>query len=393
MKFEVTDFVKRLAPESMALILERYPIELSEDWVKASSRKRSMKEFIDAFLRLDENTQERLGGLLREIEIVGGCNRYATMILATLGDRKVELTPEESTALTAMPVADRACWCKLRLSSDVWEVLLTRASQAQRPAKEWKSFALSFSSDPKLGVFTDHKERLEKEVSNVVVATEYRGHHCESDAYQIDNCEYILFDLSDNPSTRKALNDAGDAFETLKKRMAFQIVCRFDHTNHRLSILHQDEIASPKDLSEAVVKTAFGDDVDDMKQVCYNLTYFRDKSTITSGCSDFGFANVKVLRLELWLNGSKNSRRSYYERNADIQLAIAQEIANDVRDSATVNLVQLCFEPIGGSGRPKCLEVSTNSIRNITQQPIDFQRRVVAFLESCEGVVLPKHNE
>lgn len=292
------------------------------------------------------------------------------------------VTPPEHFEHASAPV--RAAWCYVNLERRQWMCLRHRTANTNLKKSEWKHFGLAFPEPPEMGCVAAAQKKLEKNLVTAIRKAEHRGHHCRSDCYAVESREIIIFKLTDHPDAEDVWDDNLQDFRPSDNHLAFRIVLSFDHESERMAIHHPSNPKLCARLSRIFADTIFGKDgYSDLSEVFYNLNYFRNKSQLPPS-PKHGILNARVTGLELYLEGSKDRRRTYYEHDRDIREVLKAEVPTDVFRAATVHGVTMrlsCRDTVRDRISERNVRLGESSVSGISTATTAVQKCVKAYLD------------
>ena len=376
--YEVHGLVQRLGKDAIVELFRKLSVEVDADW--AESEKKDLARLAKTLSQLPEERQDEIGRIFDDILEVGGTKSQIPVIMGALEDFGV--TPPEHFEHASAPV--RAAWCYVNLERRQWMCLRHRTANTNLKKSEWKHFGLAFPEPPEMGCVAAAQKKLEKNLVTAIRKTEHRGHHCRSDCYAVESREIIIFKLTDHPDAEDVWDDNLQDFRPSDNHLAFRIVLSFDHESERMAIHHPSNPKLCARLSRIFADTIFGKDgYSDLSEVFYNLNYFRNKSQLPPS-PKHGILNARVTGLELYLEGSKDRRRTYYEHDRDIREVLKAEVPTDVFRAATVHGVTMrlsCRDTVRDRISERNVRLGESSVSGISTATTAVQKCVKAYLD------------
>ena len=376
--YEVHGLVQRLGKDAIVELFRKLSVEVDADW--AESEKKDLARLAKTLSQLPEERQDEIGRIFDDILEVGGTKSQIPVIMGALEDFGV--TPPEHFEHASAPV--RAAWCYVNLERRQWMCLRHRTANTNLKKSEWKHFGLAFPEPPEMGCVAAAQKKLEKNLVTAIRKAEHRGHHCRSDCYAVESREIIIFKLTDHPDAEDVWDDNLQDFRPSDNHLAFRIVLSFDHESERMAIHHPSNPKLCARLSRIFADTIFGKDgYSDLSEVFYNLNYFRDKSQLPPS-PKHGILNARVTGLELYLEGSKDRRRTYYEHDRDIREVLKAEVPTDVFRAATVHGVTMrlsCRDTVRDRISERNVRLGESSVSGISTATTAVQKCVKAYLD------------
>ena len=376
--YEVHGLVQRLGKDAIVELFRKLSVEVDADW--AESEKKDLARLAKTLSELPEERQDEIGRIFDDILEVGGTKSQIPVIMGALEDFGV--TPPEHFEHASAPV--RAAWCYVNLERRQWMCLRHRTANTNLKKSEWKHFGLAFPEPPEMGCVAAAQKKLEKNLVTAIRKAEHRGHHCRSDCYAVESREIIIFKLTDHPDAEDVWDDNLQDFRPSDNHLAFRIVLSFDHESERMAIHHPSNPKLCARLSRIFADTIFGKDgYSDLSEVFYNLNYFRNKSQLPPS-PKHGILNARVTGLELYLEGSKDRRRTYYERDRDIREVLKAEVPTDVFRAATVHGVTMrlsCRDTVRDRISDRNVRLGESSVSGISTATTAVQKCVKAYLD------------
>ena len=376
--YEVHGLVQRLGKDAIVELFRKLSVEVDADW--AESEKKDLARLAKTLSQLPEERQDEIGRIFDDILEVGGTKSQIPVIMGALEDFGV--TPPEHFEHASAPV--RAAWCYVNLERRQWMCLRHRTANTNLKKSEWKHFGLAFPEPPEMGCVAAAQKKLEKNLVTAIRKAEHRGHHCRSDCYAVESREIIIFKLTDHPDAEDVWDDNLQDFRPSDNHLAFRIVLSFDHESERMAIHHPSNPKLCARLSRIFADTIFGKDgYSDLSEVFYNLNYFRNKSQLPPS-PKHGILNARVTGLELYLEGSKDRRRTYYERDRDIREVLKAEVPTDVFRAATVHGVTMrlsCRDTVRDRISERNVRLGESSVSGISTATTAVQKCVKAYLD------------
>lgn len=376
--YEVHGLVQRLGKDAIVELFRKLSVEVDADW--AESEKKDLARLAKTLSQLPEERQDEIGRIFDDILEVGGTKSQIPVIMGALEDFGV--TPPEHFEHASAPV--RAAWCYVNLERRQWMCLRHRTANTNLKKSEWKHFGLAFPEPPEMGCVAAAQKKLEKNLVTAIRKAEHRGHHCRSDCYAVESREIIIFKLTDHPDAEDVWDDNLQDFRPSDNHLAFRIVLSFDHESERMAIHHPSNPKLCARLSRIFADTIFGKDgYSDLSEVFYNLNYFRNKSQLPPS-PKHGILNARVTGLELYLEGSKDRRRTYYERDRDIREVLKAEVPTDVFRAATVHGVTMrlsCRDTVRDRISDRNVRLGESSVSGISTATTAVQKCVKAYLD------------
>lgn len=376
--YEVHGLVQRLGKDAIVELFRKLSVEVDADW--AESEKKDLARLAKTLSQLPEERQDEIGRIFDDILEVGGTKSQIPVIMGALEDFGV--TPPEHFEHASAPV--RAAWCYVNLERRQWMCLRHRTANTNLKKSEWKHFGLAFPEPPEMGCVAAVQKKLEKNLVTAIRKAEHRGHHCRSDCYAVESREIIIFKLTDHPDAEDVWDDNLQDFRPSDNHLAFRIVLSFDHESERMAIHHPSNPKLCARLSRIFADTIFGKDgYSDLSEVFYNLNYFRNKSQLPPS-PKHGILNARVTGLELYLEGSKDRRRTYYEHDRDIREVLKAEVPTDVFRAATVHGVTMrlsCRDTVRDRISERNVRLGESSVSGISTATTAVQKCVKAYLD------------
>ncbi len=376
--YEVHGLVQRLGKDAIVELFRKLSVEVDADW--AESEKKDLARLAKTLSQLPEERQDEIGRIFDDILEVGGTKSQIPVIMGALEDFGV--TPPEHFEHASAPV--RAAWCYVNLERRQWMCLRHRTANTNLKKSEWKHFGLAFPEPPEMGCVAAAQKKLEKNLVTAIRKAEHRGHHCRSDCYAVESREIIIFKLTDHPDAEDVWDDNLQDFRPSDNHLAFRIVLSFDHESERMAIHHPSNPKLCARLSRIFADTIFGKDgYSDLSEVFYNLNYFRNKSQLPPS-PKHGILNARVTGLELYLEGSKDRRRTYYEHDRDIREVLKAEVPTDVFRAATVHGVTMrlsCRDTVRDRISERNVRLGESSVSGISTATTAVQKCVKAYLD------------
>ena len=376
--YEAHGLVQRLGKDAIVELFRKLSVEVDADW--AESEKKDLARLAKTLSQLPEERQDEIGRIFDDILEVGGTKSQIPVIMGALEDFGV--TPPEHFEHASAPV--RAAWCYVNLERRQWMCLRHRTANTNLKKSEWKHFGLAFPEPPEMGCVAAAQKKLEKNLVTAIRKAEHRGHHCRSDCYAVESREIIIFKLTDHPDAEDVWDDNLQDFRPSDNHLAFRIVLSFDHESERMAIHHPSNPKLCARLSRIFADTIFGKDgYSDLSEVFYNLNYFRNKSQLPPS-PKHGILNARVTGLELYLEGSKDRRRTYYERDRDIREVLKAEVPTDVFRAATVHGVTMrlsCRDTVRDRISDRNVRLGESSVSGISTATTAVQKCVKAYLD------------
>ena len=376
--YEVHGLVQRLGKDAIVELFRKLSVEVDADW--AESVKKDLARLAKTLSQLPEERQDEIGRIFDDILEVGGTKSQIPVIMGALEDFGV--TPPEHFEHASAPV--RAAWCYVNLERRQWMCLRHRTANTNLKKSEWKHFGLAFPEPPEMGCVAAAQKKLEKNLVTAIRKAEHRGHHCRSDCYAVESREIIIFKLTDHPDAEDVWDDNLQDFRPSDNHLAFRIVLSFDHESERMAIHHPSNPKLCARLSRIFADTIFGKDgYSDLSEVFYNLNYFRNKSQLPPS-PKHGILNARVTGLELYLEGSKDRRRTYYEHDRDIREVLKAEVPTDVFRAATVHGVTMrlsCRDTVRDRISERNVRLGESSVSGISTATTAVQKCVKAYLD------------
>lgn len=376
--YEVHGLVQRLGKDAIVELFRKLSVEVDADW--AESEKKDLARLAKTLSQLPEERQDEIGRIFDDILEVGGTKSQIPVIMGALEDFGV--TPPEHFEHASAPV--RAAWCYVNLERRQWMCLRHRTANTNLKKSEWKHFGLAFPEPPEMGCVAAAQKKLEKNLVTAIRKAEHRGHHCRSDCYAVESREIIIFKLTDHPDAEDVWDDNLQDFRPSDNHLAFRIVLSFDHESERMAIHHPSNPKLCARLSRIFADTIFGKDgYSDLSEVFYNLNYFRNKSQLPPS-PRHGILNARVTGLELYLEGSKDRRRTYYEHDRDIREVLKAEVPTDVFRAATVHGVTMrlsCRDTVRDRISERNVRLGESSVSGISTATTAVQKCVKAYLD------------
>ena len=376
--YEVHGLVQRLGKDAIVELFRKLSVEVDADW--AESEKKDLARLAKTLSQLPEERQDEIGRIFDDILEVGGTKSQIPVIMGALEDFGV--TPPEHFEHASAPV--RAAWCYVNLERRQWMCLRHRTANTNLKKSEWKHFGLAFPEPPEMGCVAAAQKKLEKNLVTAIRKAEHRGHHCRSDCYAVESREIIIFKLTDHPDAEDVWDDNLQDFRPSDNHLAFRIVLSFDHESERMAIHHPSNPKLCARLSRIFADTIFGKDgYSDLSEVFYNLNYFRNKSQLPPS-PKHGILNARVTGLELYLEGSKDRRRTYYEHDRDIREVLKAEVPTDVFRAATVHGVTMrlsCRDTVRNRISERNVRLGESSVSGISTATTAVQKCVKAYLD------------
>ena len=376
--YEVHGLVQRLGKDAIVELFRKLSVEIDADW--AESEKKDLTRLAKTLSQLPEERQDEIGRIFDDILEVGGTKSQIPVIMGALEDFGV--TPPEHFEHASAPV--RAAWCYVNLERRQWMCLRHRTANTNLKKSEWKHFGLAFPEPPEMGCVAAAQKKLEKNLVTAIRKAEHRGHHCRSDCYAVESREIIIFKLTDHPDAEDVWDDNLQDFRPSDNHLAFRIVLSFDHESERMAIHHPSNPKLCARLSRIFADTIFGKDgYSDLSEVFYNLNYFRNKSQLPPS-PKHGILNARVTGLELYLEGSKDRRRTYYEHDRDIREVLKAEVPTDVFRAATVHGVTMrlsCRDTVRDRISERNVRLGESSVSGISTATTAVQKCVKAYLD------------
>lgn len=376
--YEVHGLVQRLGKDAIVELFRKLSVEVDADW--AESEKKDLARLAKTLSQLPEERQDEIGRIFDDILEVGGTKSQIPVIMGALEDFGV--TPPEHFEHASAPV--RAAWCYVNLERRQWMCLRHRTANTNLKKSEWKHFGLAFPEPPEMGCVAAAQKKLEKNLVTAIRKAEHRGHHCRSDCYAVESREITIFKLTDHPDAEDVWDDNLQDFRPSDNHLAFRIVLSFDHESERMAIHHPSNPKLCARLSRIFADTIFGKDgYSDLSEVFYNLNYFRNKSQLPPS-PKHGILNARVTGLELYLEGSKDRRRTYYEHDRDIREVLKAEVPTDVFRAATVHGVTMrlsCRDTVRDRISERNVRLGESSVSGISTATTAVQKCVKAYLD------------
>ena len=376
--YEVHGLVQRLGKDAIVELFRKLSVEVDADW--AESEKKDLARLAKTLSQLPEERQDEIGRIFDDILEVGGTKSQIPVIMGALEDFGV--TPPKHFEHASAPV--RAAWCYVNLERRQWMCLRHRTANTNLKKSEWKHFGLAFPEPPEMGCVAAAQKKLEKILVTAIRKAEHRGHHCRSDCYAVESREIIIFKLTDHPDAEDVWDDNLQDFRPSDNHLAFRIVLSFDHESERMAIHHPSNPKLCARLSRIFADTIFGKDgYSDLSEVFYNLNYFRNKSQLPPS-PRHGILNARVTGLELYLEGSKDRRRTYYEHDRDIREVLKAEVPTDVFRAATVHGVTMrlsCRDTVRDRISERNVRLGESSVSGISTATTAVQKCVKAYLD------------
>lgn len=376
--YEVHGLVQRLGKDAIVELFRKLSVEVDADW--AESEKKDLARLAKTLSQLPEERQDEIGRIFDDILEVGGTKSQIPVIMGALEDFGV--TPPKHFEHASAPV--RAAWCYVNLERRQWMCLRHRTANTNLKKSEWKHFGLAFPEPPEMGCVAAAQKKLEKNLVTAIRKAEHRGHHCRSDCYAVESREIIIFKLTDHPDAEDVWDDNLQDFRPSDNHLAFRIVLSFDHESERMAIHHPSNPKLCARLSRIFADTIFGKDgYSDLSEVFYNLNYFRNKSQLPPS-PRHGILNARVTGLELYLEGSKDRRRTYYEHDRDIREVLKAEVPTDVFRAATVHGVTMrlsCRDTVRDRISERNVRLGESSVSGISTATTAVQKCVKAYLD------------
>lgn len=376
--YEVHGLVQRLGKDAIVELFRKLSVEVDADW--AESEKKDLARLAKTLSQLPEERQDEIGRIFDDILEVGGTKSQIPVIMGALEDFGV--TPPKHFEHASAPV--RAAWCYVNLERRQWMCLRHRTANTNLKKSEWKHFGLAFPEPPEMGCVAAAQKKLEKNLVTAIRKAEHRGHHCRSDCYAVESREIIIFKLTDHPDAEDVWDDNLQDFRPSDNHLAFRIVLSFDHESERMAIHHPSNPKLCARLSRIFADTIFGKDgYSDLSEVFYNLNYFRNKSQLPPS-PKHGILNARVTGLELYLEGSKDRRRTYYEHDRDIREVLKAEVPTDVFRAATVHGVTMrlsCRDTVRDRISERNVRLGESSVSGISTATTAVQKCVKAYLD------------
>ena len=370
--------MQRLGKDAIVELFRKLSVEVDADW--AESEKKDLARLAKTLSQLPEERQDEIGRIFDDILEVGGTKSQIPVIMGALEDFGV--TPPEHFEHASAPV--RAAWCYVNLERRQWMCLRHRTANTNLKKSEWKHFGLAFPEPPEMGCVAAAQKKLEKNLVTAIRKAEHRGHHCRSDCYAVESREIIIFKLTDHPDAEDVWDDNLQDFRPSDNHLAFRIVLSFDHESERMAIHHPSNPKLCARLSRIFADTIFGKDgYSDLSEVFYNLNYFRNKSQLPPS-PKHGILNARVTGLELYLEGSKDRRRTYYEHDRDIREVLKAEVPTDVFRAATVHGVTMrlsCRDTVRDRISERNVRLGESSVSGISTATTAVQKCVKAYLD------------
>lgn len=376
--YEVHGLVRRLGKDAIIELFKKLSVEVDADW--AESEKKDLARLAKTISQLPEERQDEIGRIFDDILEVGGTKTQIPVIMGALEDFGV--APPDHFEDAPSPV--RAAWCYVHLDRRQWMRLRQRTANTNLKKSEWKHFGLAFPEPPEMGCVATAQKKLETNLVKAIRKAEHRGHHCRSDCYSVESREIIIFKLTDHPQAEEAWDEEAQDFKPFRNHLAFRIVLSFDHESERMAIHHPSNPKLCARLSRIFADTIFGKDgYSDLSEVFYNLNFFRDKSQLPPS-PKHGILNARVTGLELYLEGSKDRRRTYYEHDRDIREVLKAEVPTDVFRAATIHGVTIrlsCRDTVRDRISERNVRLGESSVSGISTATTAVQKCVKAYLD------------
>lgn len=332
---QLDDIVRRVGNEFLEPVFRRIGIALDDGWKSANAR--NIQPLVDAAQQLDEDDREKLGVALKEIALVGREKKRVATMLSALHEWSVSI-PDGFESWTSPKMA---AWCFATLTSVQWSQLKRRAEVGSYSPGEWRSYDLQFTEAPEIGRLKACHTALERIMESEISKSEYRGHHCRSECYQVDSDEYVIFKLTDHVSANDVWDEETQDFKPTELSNAFRIVCAFDYENNRLSI-HYPESTPTKC---AVLSTAFADGIfgasgyTHLQPVIYKIDKLLGKWKLPAA-TELGVKGAYVVGIEIMLDGNKRRRRAYYEDSLNLADQMKEELGEDTLRSDDTRVIR-----------------------------------------------------
>lgn len=322
----INDIVKKIDKTILLSLFDKLSVpELVATTQSLNTRNRGT--LVTAFAALSDEQQKSVGEVLEEIAPVGSESKNIPVMRALLTECKIA-TPKDIDDFNA---ATLATWCYVN-TPGLWNTLLGRTAINARKLSDWTCFNLVFKSTPPRGLMVQREKELTEAAQKFIMRHEYRGHHCLSECYTVENVENIVFKLTDHRSVGEFWDDDLKGYKVQDGAPPFKVVLSFNYETSRLAILftsggttlHRDSLA------HELAATLFGaDSYSRMDEVKYDLQSLKDKWELTPPLENHNLKRAVVIGLELNLNSTRKSRRVYIEKDSNLQEAIRDEIGAD----------------------------------------------------------------
>ena len=376
--YEVHGLIRRLSKDAIIELFKKLDVDVDPKW--AESEKKDLPHLAKTIAKLNDEQQDEIGRTFDDILEVGSSKYQIPVIMGALEHFGVA-TPEH---FEDAPAPVRAAWCYVHLDRRQWMLLRQRTANTNLKKSEWKCFGLAFPEPPEMGCVKAAQKKLEANLVKAIRKVEHRGHHCRSDCYAVESREIIIFKLTDHPQAEEAWDDETQDFKPFRNHLAFRIVLSFDHETERMAIHHPSNPKLCARLSRIFADTIFGKDgYSDLSEVFYKLDYFRDKWQLPPSPKN-GIIEARLTGLELYLEGSKDRRRMYYEHDRDIREVLKQEVPTDVFRTAAIHGVTLrvnCRDTIRNRVSERNIHLGESSISGISSATNSVQKNVKAYLD------------
>lgn len=375
---KINEIIKKIDRKVLEALFQKLALPaLEETWKTFSTRK--PEPLYAALAKLEPAHLQVLGEALEEIASVGEEPRNIRDIRALLSEYKVEL-PAEISDFTAPTLA---AWCYATRGTIFWNKVLARAELNAKKLSDWASFDLKFNAEPARGLITARAAALERVAMDFFQHYEYRGYHCKSECYSVEETETIVFYLTDHKENLTLWLDETKGYRTFNGSPIFKVVLSFDYDLARLGLLYDGSTLNRGILAENLANALFGANAySRMEAVKYTLQKWKLAWELTLPPNLPELRRAVIVGLELRLN--TKSRRTYVEKEADLQAAIRTEIGEDrLRSPNTLVTrahLRLTYDSPHRKNATRLFRISETAIAGFNTTSREVQKMLRAFL-------------
>ncbi len=244
---------------------------------------------------------------------------------------KASIPADVAGEIDGFPTVKVAAVCASVLDKDDIRTLMGRFFVNVRHGNDWKNFEVVISDDVEEDAVANHKNQLVRKLKKYVSDKENCAEHCESSVFRVESRQVLVLKLTDHADQVESWDNSKGAFDYKDIVPSMKLAVVLDDMSDRVSVHYRDGSVA-KDILKIFCDEVLGANGYSISgEVKYDLDCFAKKSQACLGDtpSENGrqplVRKITVVELYVWLGGSKNSRRTYFERDKDIYDEIRRE--------------------------------------------------------------------
>ena len=321
----IVDMAKKIGKDLMTKVIESTRIAFEYDWDEFSS-----DSFANALAALSPADADAVSEKCAVIDELRSKPNNRAVMLCYLKET-ASIPADVADEIDGFPTVKVAAVCASVLRKEDIRTLMGRFFVNVRHGNNWKNFEVEISDDVEENAVARHKNQLVRKLKKYVSDKENCAEHCESSVFRIESRQVLVLKLTDHADQVESWDSSMDAFDYKDIVPSMKLAVVLDEMSDRVSV-HYRDVSVAKDILRIFCDEVLGANGYSISgEVKYDLNCFAVKSQACLGDapSEDGLPpfvrKITVVELYVWLGGSKNSRRTYFENGKDIYDEIRRE--------------------------------------------------------------------